>query len=309
MSKTSIVALMHGKETFTAALNGIMDGLGSEYDITICNIDKLKDITAINDLIIQTAPQALIIMDVNAIKLCEELQIINKDIQSLPKFLLMTLQAEQSSRNLKNICGVKFEVPAYMLITQFRFISEKDFSRVGIFYRKYFTETFEESQRLLKKEKIELIGICIDCEESDQLTEERAASIMKKRTKELISKSVDVFWIPADNLIINLESYVQVWKPIKYKKYPVLVPLENLANLQTNLGIYAAIPSFSDLGAQVANQIIEHFERGVSVNDIGLEPLIDVKSVINSDVAKSIGWKIKFDGLSEDSKVLGQIKK
>jgi hypothetical protein len=304
IAKTSLVALMHCNETFTSALNGIRNEIGSEYEITILDVDKVKDVAVLNEQIKKINPQALILMDIKAIRFCEEVVKVNNNVQALPKFILMTLQVEQSAKKLKNVCGVRFEVPAYTLLTQFRQISGKDFSKVGIFYRNFFTPTIEEAKRLLAKEKIEVMGICIDCDQKNQLTSEKAVSIMKKRLKEFKVNKVEVFWIPADNLIVNVASFVELWQPLKRDKYPIIVPLENLASIQTDMGIFAATTSSPELGAQVGSQIIEMFENETPVEDIGFEPLIRVNSVLNMEVAKSIGWTVNKEKLNKVNKIL-----
>jgi hypothetical protein len=49
---------------------------------------------------------------------------------------------------------------------------------------------------------------------------------------------------------------------------------------------------------------VQVFEEETPASDIGFEPLISVKTILNLDVAKRLGWQIKQDKVSGISKVL-----
>lgn len=75
-------------------------------------------------------------MDTKALSLALELQKYDSAFTALPKFVLMTLQVKSMAKGLSNTAGITFEVPLYTLVTNFRIISQNDFFKVGIFYRK-----------------------------------------------------------------------------------------------------------------------------------------------------------------------------
>jgi len=306
IAETRLLCIMPMGPYFQKSLSGISVELGSKYHIDTLDVSKAENLDVALATLKKVKPEGLILMDTKAIRIAGLLQARDSAILAMPKFVLMTLQADTAAKDLKNVAGVRFEVPGYTLVTGFRAISSSDVTKVGVFYRKSFQSVIDNSTKLLAKEKIELVGACIDCDAAKALTPELAIKTMGKQLKVLVKeKNVQAIWLLADNMIINQESVSSFWlgKVARTKK-PVLVPLENLASLQIGVGVYAADPDYEELGTQSAGQIVQVFEEETPASDIGFEPLISVKTILNLDVAKRLGWQIKQDKVSGISKVL-----
>jgi ABC-type uncharacterized transport system substrate-binding protein len=304
----NLIAIMPAKGVFMAALDGLKGQLDENYNVQVIDMGaapKPEDVAAQCK---STNADAIILMDSKAVKLMRELQKIDTVIAALPKFVLMTLMVEPMTKGFTNVAGVKFEVPLYTLVVNFRIISEKDFSTVGIFHRRPFTAFVEESKKLLEREGIKLDGVCIDCDSKENATPEDALNFMKKNLDGMVKKDkADLIIIPADDKIFNGASMGDFWiDKVKKQKIPSLASIDMLASDKFAVAVFAADPDATQLGAQAANQIIDHFDNQTPLDKIGFEKTISVKSTLNMNVAKEIGWKLKEDKLGRITTIIGK---
>ncbi len=299
IAATNLVAIMPVEEQFQKVLEGIRSELGSNYHIDLIDINKTSKTDEIANKCKSADAKALILMDSKAVNAAIDLQKYDSSFQVIPKFVMMTLMINTTTKGLLNVSGITFEVPAYTLVTNFRIISQKDFSRVGVFYRKSFTSSIEEASRLLGKEQISLNAVCVDCEKAEKPTTQDAINIMRREFDRMRkTQKVDIFLLLADNLIINNKSISEFWlDKVKNNRYPVIAPLDMLANPKIALAMFTADPDLTQLGSQAANQIIDHFENDLIMSDIGFEKTISIKSTLNVNVAKELGWKLKEEKL------------
>ena len=123
----------------------------------------------------------------------------------MPKFVFMTLLADLTARGLSNTAGITFEVPLYTLVTNFRIISQKDFSRIGIFYRISFARSVEESKKLLEREQIRISAVCVDCDQGKKPSIENTLRIMNDSLDKLVSdEKVEAFIIPGPIILLSI---------------------------------------------------------------------------------------------------------
>lgn len=305
-AKTCMMALMPADTQFQTVLAGIRAELDTSYAIDVIDMSKQFNVGEAANICRQKSVKALLLMDRKAILAAQELQKADNAFAAMPKFVYMTLLVEASTKGLSNVAGIKFEVPIYTLVTNFRIISQKDFSKVGIFYRKSYTATIDEAKKLLGKEQFSLQTVCVDCEQNEKATAQDALKVMKKSLDKMIKdQGAEVFLVPADNLVVNNTSLSEFWlEKVKTKKLPVIAPLDMLASPKIGLAVFTADPDLPQLGAQAANQIIEFFENETPLSSIGFEPTISIKSTLNQNVAKEQGWKLKAEKLGRINKII-----
>jgi hypothetical protein len=300
------VALMPMEGKFLTVIEEIRKQAGGEYHFSVVDMNKSVNIREIADQCKSNDVRALILMDIKAIKVALELEKFDSSFKLLPKFALMTLMVESTVRGLSNIAGIKFEVPFYTIVTNFRIISEKDITKVGIFYRKSFTGVIEESKKYLSREGIEIFPVCVDCDGIQKADPKNALKIMNASLNSLVSDNkIDLFLVPADNLIVNSKSLGEFWiNRIKKMKVPVVAPLDMLASEKLGAAIFAADPDLPQLGIQAVNQLVEHFENNTPMEKIGFEQTISIKSTLNLRVAREIEWKVKEDKLGRITTII-----
>ncbi len=301
-----LVALMPAEGQFLVALEGIRTQAGAEYAIDVINMKKNPAVVDVANRCKAVHVKGLIIMDTRAVIMAQELQKYDTAFLRIPKFALMTLMAASTAEGLSNVAGVTFEIPLFTLVTHFRIISQKDFSTVGIFYRHPFEAMIEESKKLLEKEHITLHAVCVDCKKNGKITLQTALDVMIKSFVEIIDKKKsEVLIAPTDNFILNTRSLDKFWiGTVKKMKIPVIAPLDILASEEFSVAVFTADPDLIQLGAQSANQIVEHFENGTPMGKIGFEPTISIKSTVNVKVASELGWKLKEEKLGRINTII-----
>jgi hypothetical protein len=302
----NLAALMPAEGRFQTVLDEIRDQAGPGYHIEIIDISKNPSVKTVADRCSSNHVAGLILMDTKAIKEAIEMEKFDGGLKTLPKFVFMTLQAKLTAAALSNAAGITFEVPLYTLVTNFRIISQKDIYKIGIFYRKSFEHSIEESKKLLEKEKIAVSSLCIDCDQNKKTSIDNVLSLMNGSWERMVATDkVDAFVIPADNLIVNPKSLAEFWiGTIKNKHIPVIATIDLLASEKFGAAIFTADPDLTQLGNQAASQIVEHYENNISMDKIGFEPTISIKSTLNTHVAEEIGWKLKSEKLGRISTII-----
>jgi ABC-type uncharacterized transport system substrate-binding protein len=305
-AKTNMIALIPQDKQFLQVIDGMRSELDANYNIDIVSMTKSFKFDDVTQACKKNDVKALILMDEAAINAIRELQEQDDFFKSIPKFVFMTLQVENSTKGLSNVAGIKFEVPIYTLVTNFRIISQKDLSNIGIFYRQSFTGSIDEAKKMLEKEKISIDAVCVDCENNGKATVQKALSVMENSFDKMVKEQgSEAFLVLADNLIMNNVSLNDFWiGKVRKEKFPVIAPFEMLASKKVGLAIFAADPDLTQLGAQGANQIIEYFENGSPLETIGFEPTISIKSSLNESVAKELGWKLKTEKLRRINQII-----
>lgn len=305
-ASVNLVALIPDEKKFQSVLEEIRDQAGSGYRVDIIDVNRKTAVDAIAVQCKSLHADGLILMDSKAITLAMELQKYDSTFKALPKFVFMTLLADLTARGLSNAAGITFEVPLFTLVTNFRIISGKDFSRIGIFYRNSFSRSIEESSKLLERERIKICAVCVDCDPRKTASVENTVRIMNDSMDKLVKvEKVEAFIIPADNLIVNSKSLAGFWnRKVREKRIPAIAAIDLLASEKFGTAVFAADPDLIQLGTQAANQIVEHFENKVSMEQIGFEPTISIKSTLNMHVADEIGWKLKSEKLGRITTII-----
>jgi hypothetical protein len=289
-----LLAIMPSGESFRQAWSGMKSDLGSRYEWKTLDPDAKNAEDSLVRLCAAYAPRALVLMDSRAVALAKRLQARDSAFAALPKFVLMTLKADDAAKGLRNAVGIRFEVPAYAVFTQLRALSSRDFTRIGVFYRRYFTAFVDESRRLLAREKLELIGKCIDCDGNGAPSEDEIVKRLGKGLEAFKEAGVEVVWMLPDNALVNPATLGRFWVPrFRRGKTPLVVPLANLASKQAGLGLFSAYPDYPQLGIQAAQQVVQVLEEEVPPEAVGFESLISVQTTLNLGVAERLGWEVR----------------
>lgn len=294
-----LTVLMPKGEKFEKVYSGIKEEMDGEYILSVVHSED--DIAANVKAIEESNPGAMIIMDNSSVKTLKAYQ--SKNGSKVPVFATMMLQVENSVKELKNTSGIKFEIPAFTVFSNLKYISKGAFKTVTVFYRKNFAELIKSSQKMLARENISLNAKCIDCEKDIKPKK------VYKRLKNLLDEAEDedkleVVWVLADNVILTPKLMKKFWiKKVVKKKVPVVVPLDGWVNPKMKFGMLAFNPDYPRLGGQISQMVREVFENESSTEEIGFEELISVYGVLNSKMAKKIKWQLEDENLDRLQKV------
>jgi hypothetical protein len=289
-----LLAIMPSGESFRQAFDGMKSDLGNRYEWKTFDPDAKNAEDSLARLCSAYAPRALVLMDTRAVALAKRMQARDSALDAMPKFVLMTLKVEDAAKGLHHAVGVRFEVPAYAVFTQLRALSGRDFTRIGVFYRRSFSAFVEDSRRLLAREKLELIGKCIDCDGGGSPAGDEIVKSLGKGMDAFKEAGVQVVWMLPDNALVNPATLGRFWVPrLRRGKMPLVVPLANLASKQADLGLFSAYPDYPQLGVQAAQQVVQVLEEDVPPAALGFEPLISVQTTLNLSVAERLHWEIR----------------
>ena len=298
---TKILILGPKGENFNLAIQGLTHEL-NEFEFQQIYTQANTPISILKTTILNSQPDGLVLLDNSILGKIETLSKSQPVIKALPKFALMSLNLKSSIKNLPNSYGVELEVPAYTLFTQFRRISDNSFSKVGVFYQKSLQEYINISKKQLAKELIELVAICVDCD--DKSTERDIINKMNKGARSFIFKErINVIWMLADNATLNKKTLKDFWlKTIKPSKFSVVTPFAEYTKPQVNLGHFAAQVDFHALGSQTGMMIESYFDG--QMPRIRTEPPLVVKTYLNLFKAKQTSLKINSQQLQNIDHIL-----
>lgn len=302
-SLPNVVALMPEGEQFQKVFNGIKDEVLEDFNLVQVILDEKNPDANIKAIEI-AKPELVVLMENRSIRVIKKFQSKPENAQ-IPILATMVLQVENETQSLKNVAGIKFEIPAYTIFSNLKIASKTEFSKVGVFYNKDFQDFIDLSKKMVAKENIELVGYCVDCDGAKDA--KKSAKYMSKVFKKKIRKkdNIDVMWMLPDNRLLNATTLKKFW--VKYpqkKKMPLIVPIENLASVKANMGMMVFNPDYSELGVQAGSKIIEILLDETPIEEVGFEELLSVSPILNKKRAKKTKWKIDNDNLGNFKKVL-----
>lgn len=278
-------------ETFDLAYQGILSEMDST-SIQVLNTHASISQEAILSTITQAKPDAIILMDNANLQNLIELSKTNQVVHDIPKFSILTLNLKNEIQGLQNFYGVEVEVPAYILFTQMRKLSQSPLTKIGVFYQKKLSQRVKKSIAHLKREQIEIVSHCVDCE-VESPNESTALTQMKQGLRKMVfEEKVQALWMLADNSTVNKLTIKEFWiRAVSKTDIAVATPFIDYTTPNFPLGHFAAQANNFELGVQIANQIENFMEEGGLENPT--EPPISVRTSVNLTKLKQISWKLR----------------
>jgi putative ABC transport system substrate-binding protein len=193
-----------------------------------------------------------------------------------PAVVVMTSFLERSIDSLRTATGIAYEVPAVSSIVALREVSETSVERVGVVYRKTFSDVIKKQADLAKIEKVELISVAV----SDQPTKEEVEDSLDLL---VVDKKVDALWVLNDNKLLSAELLVESWLPVlRFKPIPVIVGVSALVHPDIHFGTLAVLPHHAQLGVQAADLVFELADNEWQLeNDRDVELPLSVMTVVD----------------------------
>ena len=298
-----LAVLMPEGDKFNETYQGLFEELEEEYEISKVMLNSEKPEENITELE-KINPVGIVLMENKSLKVARKFQKESKILKSKPIFPVMALQLEQSIEGLNNVTGIKFEIPAYTIFSNVKYISKKKFKYVLTFYRSSFQPLIDQSKKMLAKENLVLNAICVDCE-GEAMDPKKLSKRLKKAFKKADKDDeADIVWVLADNVLLKA-SLAGFWAPKVFKKkVPYVAPLEAWVKGDTYGGMIAFNPDYRNLGSQLADKVREIIEDGEGVvEENTVEELISVSGVLNKKRADKVGWKLTEENLDRLQKI------
>jgi hypothetical protein len=156
-----------------------------------------------------------------------------------------------------------------------RAIVERPLRRVGIVYRRPFSDFIEKERRLAQPEEIEIVGAELDAGPTDT---ELSAALRGLLTR----SSLDALWVLNDNVLLTQDRISSVWRPALEREHlPVIVGTPALLKSDHPVGTFAMVPDHVALGVQAANLIFNLAEKKWLLAGRRVDLPISMKTVVN----------------------------
>lgn len=288
-----VVALHPNGKDFIETLNGVKQNLGDDVQLANVSLEKKTEWPQIRDKVNKMSPKLFLLMDNQSVNIYKQYiaESQKKGVQPVKAVALMALQLDKISEGM-TLSGISYEIPVVTSVVNLRAVSSKPVKKIGVIYRKSWSDFVKVNAEFCKMEKAELIGFSIDDNESNP------TKAIQKGIKQLISdKKVDAIWILNDNALLNNQTISKAWIPGLAKvKIPVIVGVEVLVQTKFNLGSFAVLPDHTGLGGQVADMIFDIKDNDWVIEDRQIDQPLSVIKVLNSTLARKKGF-LKEEGL------------
>lgn len=292
------VLVLHPKgEAFDDAKKGIRETLGPSYAVKDFVFEKESGVADLVKAWKSAMPKIVVAMDNKGILLAKEARESLRD-SIVPLVGLMGVRVDASLKDVPNVVGINYEIPAVTTLVNLRAILPKPIKKTGVIYRASMEDLYLRNAEFCKQEGIELVGIKVS-DASDP------KSSLDKAIKELVGRGdIDALWVLNDNFFLNAKLIVGSWQPgLSGWKRPVIVGIETLVRPAFKFGTFAVLPDNYALGAQAAGLVQEIEDAGWEVEESKVDqPLSVVKTLNLPGTKKCCG--IEADKLGEVDKVL-----
>jgi ABC-type uncharacterized transport system substrate-binding protein len=201
----------------------------------------------------------------------------------------------------KDMSGIAFESPAYLLVTQFRYIVSNPVKKACVAYRKSMSaDRVSVAADQLKKEGIQLV--LFELEGAAPSPASIQANLKDTLEKTAGGGSCDLFWVVLDPMLVNGKALQEIWLPATAEaKIPFLVEADSLLQLKgldKDFGSFGVMPNLVDMAGQAVQQIESILKDGAKPEEVGVESVVSVDKILNKGKAESSGVKVKSDNLS-----------
>lgn len=248
----------------------------------------------------ETKPDLLLIMDNISVAYATRFnQEPDEYAKNLKSVATMSLNLKKELKGSKNICGISYEVPAFSIISQFRYLVTNPIKNVLVFYRKSeFEQTIEEAREQLSRTGINLIAL--DAEANGDSKDAIVKYLSDHLKEEVNGTKIDAIWVISDNGLLNEKTFGAIWvKRGRTFKIPFICGLEVFVSKKVNFCSYAAAPNHRDLGLQVATQALSILDEGQTPEQVGVDYILSVVKTANLDKLRSLGLTISPERLKD----------
>lgn len=282
-AKDQILVLRRDGKDFADALKGLNEELKADFEFKDKIIEKKTEVSEIQADIASIKPKVVVLMDNSAITLYKKYQAGLKDGEPIiPSVSIMGVFIKDAIDDIKNACGISYEIPIVTSIVNLRAVLGSSMKKVGVIHREFLNDFVTKNREFCKMEGIEIVDISLPNKSDDY------KKLLKDGLKSLFEeKNVDVLWVPNDNAFLNIEIIQNVWVPaVKKHKKPVVVGVELLVSPQLDFGTFAVLPDHVALGSQAAEMIYDIKDNDWQCDAGRVDPPLAVFKIINLKQAK-----------------------
>jgi ABC-type uncharacterized transport system substrate-binding protein len=296
-----ILIFRQGSINFEEVAKSVKTEINNEYEIVEHIINKDSTYKEFKSKILKEEPDLLLLLDNHAVNLAKKFNQENSQYaQNLRSVAAMALNLRQELKGNKNICGIEYEVPAYTLITQFRYLVTKDIKSILVFYRQSQHQSMiDTATEQLKKEGITLKAM--NTEDYGKSKKDINFYLQRNVLREVYKKDTDLIWVIPDSTLLNNENFANVWvNAARRNKKPFIAGIKYFSSPKIDFCIYSASPNHKDLGTQISEQIFTLLDdKAMAANELGVEYILSVNKDVNMKILPKYGLKTVRENMTD----------
>lgn len=247
-SSDTILILRASGKNFAETSLAIQDDLGDEFKFIEKVIKTDGEINHVEDYINSIKPRLIVLIGNLPIRIYTVYQNQNPKAEYPPSVALSALYVDRLIVAIKNIVGIRHEIPAVTSLVKMRELTGRPMEKVGVLYRSWMRDYIKLNAEFCQLEGIELVGV--------EIPNTLSIQKIKYHLKHLLNKDIDALWVINDNAMLSSRLMQNVWVPsVKQFSKPVIVGVEGLTATALNFGTFSVVPDQYALGIQGAGLI------------------------------------------------------
>lgn len=300
-AKDTVLILLPEEERVLSLVDSLRHELEADFNVRLEPVTPKTSEWDIEGLVANHEPKVVVLLNNPTVHLYSSWAAKKR---SCPiSLILMSSFAGELVNTVPNSTAISWEVPIATSVQGLRGLGLR-VSRVGVLYRRAFSQQIEHERELARPEKADFIVQELGDHPSSR--ELKAAIVRLRRSK------VDALWIPNDNGLLRPEFLTQVWAPyLQHFGSPVIVGVPTLVRGDLRLGSYATSPDLAALGVQAADRIYDISDAGwqlparrTAEAPLSVKSYLSLRAVDDFGISKEgLG---RVDYLVENKQGLGQ---
>ena len=274
----AILVLMPRARAAEDVLRGLNRELARDYDVVRRYVDERMSPSALDRMIRETRPVAMVLMNNPTIRLYRRYQALKRRPSYPPAVGVLTSYIERTSVGIKDFVGIAYEVPLVTSLVNLRALVENPIRRIGVLYRPQFESFVAEQRELARLEQFEVVSVKVVGTGPTEI---------QRGLSELKAANVDAIWVLNDNPLLGNRTVREGWLPELSRSWtPVIVNVGSLVSADFDFGTYAVVPDHRDLGLQTANLLLDLSSREWKVDERRVELPVSVQTMLAVTIAK-----------------------
>jgi len=209
-ANATVLAFQVQGEIFSQTLSGIQDDIGDELNIINKTVDGQTQVSDMAAVIQSLSPKLLLLLGNQSVLLYKKYQRQFPHKNFPPSIAISALHVDRLLKGIKNITGIRYEVPAVTSLVTMRNLIKRPLKRVGVIYREWLDTQVQINKKLCAIEKIELIAVKLPNQVSFQK--------FSYHLKHLLARDdIDALWVVNDNALLNSRVIQNGWQLLNFR--------------------------------------------------------------------------------------------
>lgn len=282
-------------DSFKQTVKALKDDLADDINFIEKFINSDSSSEKISRLIRDTNPKLLVLLGNKPLQAYAQYQKNQTGTNFPPGIALSALYIDRQLKYLKNINGIRYEIPAVTSLVHLRSIVKRPITKVGVIYREWMSDFIKQNQAYCQQEAIELFAV--------KIPDKTSIRQLNYQLKHLLNSDIDALWVVNDNGLLRPRYIQNTWIPLlKRFNKPVLVGISSLTESSLNFGTFSVEVDHYALGIQAAEMISDIMDNSWRISQHKIEQPLSIKTLLNIKLSEKKNILLnsqKFDEIDQ----------